>query len=211
MLRRYFLSRLSATAGLLGAGAATVRASVPATNDWKPARHPQDDWFDALPGTHRVFFDTWLADRFEEAIGFARNYYRANKDGYGLTEHDLAVIVCCRHRTGPFAFNDAIWAKYGKTFAERQHFTDPKTGQAPVANVYASRIAELAGWGLHLAVCNMTTKAYAGILAEQTGASVDDVYKELTANTVAPAHFVPAGIVAVTRAQEHGYAIASVG
>jgi intracellular sulfur oxidation DsrE/DsrF family protein len=34
---------------------------------------------------------------------------------------------------------------------------------------------------------------------------------ELTTNTVGNAHFVPAGIVAVTRAQEHGYALVGIG
>jgi intracellular sulfur oxidation DsrE/DsrF family protein len=37
------------------------------------------------------------------------------------------------------------------------------------------------------------------------------VLTELTSNTVGPAIFVPAGIVAVTRAQERGYALVSIG
>lgn len=207
MLRRSFLSRFPAAA-FLGTKGATASA---AAARWRAARHPQDDWFDRLPGQHRVFFDTWTAPKFEEAIGFAGNYFRASKDDYGLEDHDLAVVICARHRTGPFAFNDAIWAKYGKTFSERQQFTDPKTREAPTVNVYREQLARLAKQGVHLAVCNMTTKAYSRILAEQTGAPVEAVYRELTTNTVGPATFVPAGIVAVTRAQEHGYAIVSIG
>ena len=38
-----------------------------------------------------------------------------------------------------------------------------------------------------------------------TNGTTDDIYKELTSNLVANAHMVPAGIVAVNRAQEHGY------
>jgi intracellular sulfur oxidation DsrE/DsrF family protein len=209
MVRRHFLSRVSAAAGFLGLGAAPARAAVPGS-DWRAARHPQDDWFDKIPGSHRVFFDTWLADHFAEAVGFAGNYFRANKADYGLQDHDLAVVICCRHRTGPFAFNDAIWGKYGQTFFERQQFPDPKTGAAPTANPFADRLGRLVGQGVHLAVCNMTTKAYAGIIAEKTGKTSDEVYRELTTNTVGNAHFVPAGIVAVTRSQEHGYALVSI-
>jgi len=39
----------------------------------------------------------------------------------------------------------------------------------------------------------------------------DDVYKEISANLMPNARLVPAGIVAVDRAQEHGYSIAYVG
>ena len=42
-------------------------------------------------------------------------------------------------------------------------------------------------------------------------ASVDDVYKELTSNTIGNTHFVPAGVVAATRAQERGFTIVSIG
>jgi intracellular sulfur oxidation DsrE/DsrF family protein len=73
------------------------------------------------------------------------------------------------------------------------------------------RLQALVPSGLRLAVCNLTTNAYRQIIAKETGQDPDAVYKELTAHTVAPATFVPAGIVAVTRAQAHGYALVSVG
>ena len=62
-----------------------------------------------------------------------------------------------------------------------------------------------------MAVCNLTTRRYTQILGKETGADPEAVYKELTANTMAPATFVPAGIVAVTRAQERGYSLVSIG
>ena len=65
--------------------------------------------------------------------------------------------------------------------------------------------------GARLAACNLTTHAYTQIIAKETGAEPDAVYKELTTNTIGSAQIVPAGIVAVTRAQEHGYAIVSIG
>jgi intracellular sulfur oxidation DsrE/DsrF family protein len=39
---------------------------------------------------------------------------------------------------------------------------------------------------------------------------VDDVFKELTERLVPNARMVPAGIVAVSRAQEHGYTFSCV-
>jgi intracellular sulfur oxidation DsrE/DsrF family protein len=82
---------------------------------------------------------------------------------------------------------------------------------APATNIYASRLANLTKQGMRLAVCDLTTRAYRQIIAKETGAKQHAVHKELTTNTIGDAHFVPAGIVAVTRAQEHGYAFISIG
>ena len=207
MLRRSFLSRFTAGAALFGAaGAETVRASR-----WEAATHPQDDWFDQVPGKHRVCFDTWMADPFPDAVRFAGNYMKVNKDVYDLSDRDIALVIVVRHKTAPFAFTDAMWAKYGKAFSDRMMFTDPKTHQVPSTNIYAGELGDLVREGVHFAVCNLTTRAYSKIIADQSRTSEDAVYKELTGNTIGNCHFVPAGIVAVTRAQEHGYALVSIG
>jgi intracellular sulfur oxidation DsrE/DsrF family protein len=49
------------------------------------------------------------------------------------------------------------------------------------------------------------------IIAKETGAKDDAIRKELLANVIGNAMIVPAGIIAVTRAQERGYALVSVG
>jgi hypothetical protein len=64
---------------------------------------------------------------------------------------------------------------------------------------------------MRLAVCELTLRAYVDIIAKHTSEPQDAIRKELTANTIGNAHFVPAGIVAVTRAQERGYALVSIG
>jgi hypothetical protein len=62
----------------------------------------------------------------------------------------------------------------------------------------------------------MATRRTATTFAQKAGAGADDkakidaLYKELTANLVPNAHIVPAGIVAVNRAQERGYTLATV-
>jgi intracellular sulfur oxidation DsrE/DsrF family protein len=211
MLRRSFLSRFSAAAALIGTGPQKSPEAAAAAGHFEPARHARDDWFDQLPGKHRVVFDTWSADKFDDAIRFANNIFRGNKDGYDLSERDHAVVIVVRHRTAPFAFNDAMWTKYGKPFAERIQITDPKTKQPPATNPHGEALSAFIKQGVHLAVCNLTTRSLTQRLAEITGKTADEMYQELTTNTVGNAHFVSAGVLGVTRAQEHGYALISIG
>ena len=210
MIRRTFLSRFGAVAAFVGAPAPSAQASAPDDAHFAPARHALDDWFE-LPGKHRLFFDALTASGARDAPLFADNFSNANKNSYGLDNGDLAVVICLRHHATPFAFNDAIWAKYGAAFSDRINFVDPKTKTAPVVNVHAAAYAGAVKRGVHFAVCDMATHFFAGVAAARAGADVDAVYKELVAGTFGNSHFVAAGIVAVNRAQERGYSIAYVG
>jgi intracellular sulfur oxidation DsrE/DsrF family protein len=207
------------------ASGSTARAqpASPGSARWQPERHAEDDWLDQIPGAHRFFFDTVTAAGFGEAIRFSNTYFNANKNGYGLEDGSLAVVICARHHSTAFAYTDAMWAKYGAPLAERARFSDPKTGKPPIVNVYqASGYETLLGnngitldsmvkRGVHLAVCRLATRACAATIARQTGGKPDEIYQELVSNLVANAHIVPAGIVAVDRAQERGYAFAYTG
>ena len=141
LARRSFVSRLGAGVAAFGAtlvaGAPRLQAQSTSDARWQPARHAQDDWFDQIPGKHRLFFDTTTPDSLADAIQFVGNYFSANKSGYGLENTELAVVVCLRHRSAPFGLNDAMWAKYGVTLATRAQFTDPKTKEAPTTNLFA--------------------------------------------------------------------------
>lgn len=211
MLRRSFLSRFPAAAAWFGIGDQKPGTDTPPAGPFEPAKHPQDDWFDSLPGKHRVVFDSWTAAKFPESMQFANNIFRGNKDGYQLSEKEVAIVIVTRHGATPFAFNDAMWAKYNKAFCKRMDWVDPKTQAPPAVNIYTRQLTNFVKQGLNLAVCNLTTRAYTQIIAQETQRSSDEVYKELTANTVGNAHFVPAGVVAATRAQERGYSIISIG
>jgi intracellular sulfur oxidation DsrE/DsrF family protein len=57
----------------------------------------------------------------------------------------------------------------------------------------------------------MATMGISHALAGQTRGNADDIHKELVANLIPNAHLVPAGIAAVNRAQERGYAFAYTG
>jgi len=216
MARRLFLARLGAGAGVVGASvisSTTAEAQGAADAPWHPARHTQDDWYDKIPGVHRFIFDTSTAESMGWALQFATNYYTANQDVYGLKESDLAVVIVARHKATSFAYNDAIWAKYGKQISEQAEFLDPKTKEPPKINVYgpagetqqAGKMDALIKKGVQFAVCSMSTRGIATRIAKANGLEVDSVVKEITSNLIGNSHMVPAGILAVNRAQERGY------
>jgi intracellular sulfur oxidation DsrE/DsrF family protein len=224
-LRRSFLARFAAAplAGGLFAASAVASPAADTAGPFVPARHPEDDWLEALPGKHRIIFDTTTPVALGEGVFFANNYFTGNKNGYGLEAKDLAVVIGMRHQSTGFAFSDAMWVKYGAGLAERAgNFTDPKTKAVPTINVYRASgygqelsnnnvtIDAVAKNGVHFAVCQMATRACAMVIARRTGGKAEDIYAELTTNLIPNAHMVPAGIVAVTRAQERGYAFVAV-
>ena len=210
MLRRSFLSRFSAAASVFGLqGQESSSTSRPRA--WEPAHHEQDEWLAANSAKHRVIFDTWNAERFPDAVLFAGNVFETNRTEYDVPNKDMAIVICVRHHSTPFAFNDAMWAKYGKIFSRRMEWVDPSTKEVPTKNIHARRLTALFEQGLQLAVCNRTTRALVNLIAQQTEVKPEDVRKELTSNTLGPSHFVAAGVVAVTRAQERGYANISIG
>jgi intracellular sulfur oxidation DsrE/DsrF family protein len=223
--RRSFLTRLNGGVTSLAAmaigGVAMARGQSKASARWEPAHHDKDDWLDQLPAKHRLVFDTTAADGMGEALAFANNYLIVNRNDYGLQNSDLAVIIVVRHFSTVFGYNDAIWAKYGKTLSDLAKFVDPKTKAAPKTNLYNAADAvgslpslgvtldSLAKQGVRFAVCGMATGYMAGAIAREVNATAEAINAELNANLVANARMVPAGIVAVNRAQERGYSLVS--
>ena len=148
-------------------------------------------------------FDTTTPDGFSSALLYANNYFIANQTGYGLKDSDLAVVIVARHHATQFAYNEGIWTKYRDELV--------KAAEATTLPDLADRLNALLKRGAHLAVCQMATRRIAGSIAKSTGGNPDRVYDELAANLVTNAHLVPAGIVAVNRAQERGYSFAHAG
>jgi len=220
--RRSFLARLAAAAAAFGFGPASAQAqdaaakpnASPASSSspWQATRVARDDWYDQIPGKHRLVFDSVSPEGVASAVQFTGNFFTGNKNGYDLEPSAVAVIIVIRHRATQFAFTDAIWSKYGAHLSESEKFVDPKTNQAPTSNVYRNGLETQVKRGVHLAVCDLSTHRLAGYIARKIeGGNADAVYKELTANALGNVHFVPAGIVAVNRAQERGYAVSHAG
>lgn len=189
-------------------------------NRFRPMRHSQDAWLNELSGNHRVFVDTSSALGGVDGLLYAANVMNAHNNAYAGSDDDYAMIVCFRHNSTPFAFNDAIWAKYGEIFHSINQYTDPQTGEAPGINVLNSEehaffpgltIDNMAARGVQFAICENATRFFSGGIARATGASADDVFEELVANAIPNSHFVSAGVIAATRAQEYGYSLLAVG
>jgi len=170
---------------------------------FEPARHDKDDWMDQIPGKHRLLIDTTTPDGFRDGLLFASNFLLANRNDYGLQNQDLAVIVVVRHISTGYGFNNNMWGKYGATLADAQAKETPK------ANPSAASLAALSSQGVQFAVCAMATIRIAGMIARAVGGNAEAINKELIANLVSNARMVPAGIVAVNRAQERGYSFVS--
>lgn len=213
---------LAAGAGLV-ASATTARAQDTAGGRWTPSFEEKDAWMD-IPGTrHRMVYDTISADAFGEALFYAKNYYVANESGYGLKPETLGVIVIARHMSTPLAYSDAAWAKYGAGFAKMMQLEGANAELAKTRNPMftakkgedqgmqaGANISALAAKGMRFAVCGMATAFIAQAMAKDAGMSADALEADLKANLVPGAVIVPAGIVAVERAQQHGYAFAYV-
>jgi intracellular sulfur oxidation DsrE/DsrF family protein len=226
--RRSFLARFGAGAAAFGAAfavgdsGARAQGAAPAA-PWQPARHAEDDWLEEGRAKHRVFLDTSEVRGLGHAIFWANNFSTVSRGAaYGLTDADSSIVICLRHESAPFAFTDAMWKKYGHALSEHAAFEDPKTKQPAVVNVFqasgyndvlssrGTTLDTLVGHGVRFAVCMLATRGIASQAARDTGGKVDDIYKELVDNKIANAHMVPAGIVAVNRAQERGFSISSV-
>jgi intracellular sulfur oxidation DsrE/DsrF family protein len=214
LARRSFFSKLGfglvGGATAVGSAAAPLQAQSSENGRFESLRHAQDDWLDQIPGRHRYIVDAPNPDGFSSAIQFTTTFYNINVNDYALKDTDLAVILVARHLSTLFAYNDAIWAKYGKPISDRNHVLDPKTNQPPSSNLQKDRLEPLIKRGLRLAVCNQSSRGYAGAIAMAMGLKQDEVFEEMKANLLPNARLVPAGIVAVNRAQERGYSLASV-
>ncbi len=220
--RRSFLTGLNAGATALATvaigGVAMAQDKSTATARWEPARHDKDDWLE-VPAKHRLVFDTTTADGLGEALAFAGNFIFVNRSDYGLENKDLALLLVVRHHSTPFGYNDAMWAKYGTVLGRLTPFEDPKTKAAPKINVYnagdygtllpnrGSTLESLAKQGVQVGICSVATRGLAQMIAGAVGGNGADINNELIANLVSNARMVPAGIVAVNRAQERGYSL----
>jgi intracellular sulfur oxidation DsrE/DsrF family protein len=216
--RRSMLSGVGAAIAAIAFGSKRAAAQAPAES-FRPARHQQDEWMSQVPGKHRTIIDCATVSGAGEGMLYANNLYVGNRNGYQLNESDVAVVVCLRHVATAFAYNDAIWGKYGQALSSFLQFVDPKTKQPPSTNLlnspdygmalpnFGNSIASLVKRGTHFAVCEMATRRISGQLAGAAKAEPQAVFKELSANLIPNGHLVAAGVVAINRAQEFGYTL----
>jgi intracellular sulfur oxidation DsrE/DsrF family protein len=219
--RRAIVTALGSGAVALGALSTSPAAAAQSTG-WRPTLEAQDDWME-LPGRHRMVFDSISAGGLGQALVFANNVLEENKQAYGLEPSEQAIIMIVRHAATMFGYDDALWAKYGEAFTQRAELLDPKTKAAPVRNLYDATgygrelanggvtLSSLAAKGVHFAICGRSTRGMIQGLVGQTKLKAEDLLEEFKAHLLPNGHIVPAGIVAVNRTQERGYAVAYTG
>jgi intracellular sulfur oxidation DsrE/DsrF family protein len=219
---------LVAGAGLAAACSSGAKGSDTTAAAWEPTPETLDSWLDK-PGTrHRMVFDSLTGEGGAEALDFANNFIHVNESAYGLKPEQLGVVVILRHMSTPYGYNQAVWAKYGKGFAEKMGLKGDSAKAAATTNpllkapamldtppkgmewINQNSLPDLAGKGVRFAVCGLATKAIAGMVAGKTG-NADAIEAEFKSNLVPGALIVPAGISALNRAQEHGYSFAYIG
>lgn len=207
---------------VVASGAEAQSGSRRGSKGFVPARHRLDAWFDELPGAHRVFVDTASAAGGATALGYANNLLMATTNAYAGEDAAMAIVVCFRHMSTPFGYNDAMWAKYGEVFHSLMQFADPATNAAPKTNLLNSTtqrnlpnrgntIDALAAKGVQFAICDTASRGIAGFAAQRVGGDADAVYREFVANAITSSRFVSAGVMALTRAQEYGYSVLVAG
>jgi hypothetical protein len=215
---------------MLAAGVATLPRPAAALDPapgaaWRPAMEPADAWLDK-PGTrHRLVLDTATAEAADKAVSYLEGFYSANKSGYDLGPESLGAVIVLRHFSTPFGYNDRIWSKYGPALADKLKLSgqnairaahlNPLWSAPPADGATAAAgdgdtptLATLAAKGARFAVCAVATAEFAKLLVK--GGDAATLEAELKANLVSGSVLVASGIVAVNRAQEHGYAFVSI-
>jgi intracellular sulfur oxidation DsrE/DsrF family protein len=224
---------------LIGAGMVVAAAGIAAcssgaksenatASDWKATPDDKDSWLDKAGTKHRMVFDSLSGEGGPEALDYANNFIHVNQADYGIGPEQLGVVVIFRHMATPYAYNQAVWAKYGKAFAEKMKLSGDAARAAATTNpllkapamldpapagmewINQNSLPDLASKGVRFAACGLATTAIAGMVAGKTGDAAA-IEAEFKSNLVPGALIVPAGISAVNRAQEHGYSFAYVG
>jgi hypothetical protein len=215
--RRRLIKTVGATAiAGIAINSAQVNAQSSAMNTaFVPQKHTEDTWMDDIRGSHRVFIDTSTPQGGVDALRYAANILNAHINFYAGADEDYAMIICYRHASTPFAYSDEAWKKYGAIFSGIMNYKNSEGGTSfdgnplkkPEESFPSITVEDIAFRGVHYAICESATNFIATMVANNTGSSREAVLEELRANPIRNSQFVPAGVMAATRAQEYGYSL----
>ena len=208
--RRNLLTNLGVTAvaGLATGAALSTPTQAAQSAGFEPARHGNDAWLGELPGSHRVFIDSSTLEGGANALRFASNIIKSHIEEYEGKASDYALVVCFRHGSASYGFGDALWAKYSSILG-RDMDQAPKSNPMNTASAANGQnsIAAMVKDGIQFAICKRSSRRIAAGIAEATGVTPDEAFAELVAGAIPNAHFVAAGVMAATRAQEYSYSL----
>lgn len=180
--------------------------------------HWDDSWTMRLTAKHKAVFDSpEISDGFIAGPAYAARYLTGLDEALGVKGADAQVVIVIRHQAIPFAFNDAMWAKYGigerlKIKSGDKWATANPMGamrppsKRPGANPDAiqPRLEWFNAHGHVLLGCGIATQGWATTIAHGVGGKAQAVFDELKANLVPGLILQPNGVYAVLRAQEAG-------
>jgi len=223
--RRGFLGRV------LGAAAAAVALPLAGAGTAE-AQTPSDDWLKEVKGANRCLFDFP-----QHKNGFPQlhilNYINTYREAYKKAPGSVGAVGTF-YSIGPqaripFAFNDAMWKKYGlgeymslkdasgKPY-ERNVFYMPTKDDAhllmaaaqlpPIAALGdalpALGIKSLQDMGTKFLLCNNAFGAWCLELEARGKGKMADIQKDLAANVLPGVTTVPAMVIAIEQAQAAG-------
>ena len=219
--RREFLGTLALGSVALAVGAcATTATQAPAATPEPVAQDgPFDNsWLEQLSARHKQIFDI---SRYQDGGGlfYAKNFFNAHRDAYGTVYPDVQAVLGIHGNAYPLVFSDPVWAKYG--FGKPEKIKDPRTGRWARRNIFwQTREGEwmheysvnaLQGRGGKFIFCNNVLRFLTQTLAKEAGVSYETTRAELVGGLLPGVTVVPAMVVALGLAQEHGCAYVYAG
>lgn len=207
--RRGFLGRVLMAGAALGLPPTAVLA---AQDRPRGASGPDEEWLRKLDGKHRQLFDT-PALQGGKALSQAKNFLDAYNQAYGMPDRELSVLIVAHGGAFPLVFDDATWERFG--LGERFKVQDAATGAPARRNVFSSvragdpvpaeaSVVALQRRGVVFVLCNNTLKRTTGEIAKASNETPEAVRSELLKGLLPGVSVVPAAVLAINRAQEHG-------
>jgi hypothetical protein len=214
--RRTFVARMAALAGasaLFSPSVAAAERAASRTADSVPGDEPEA-WLTALTGTHKQLFHSH--DAWTNGLEYAKRYKTAYPKEYGVPADRVNSVYAPHGKTGVMTFSDAVWEKY--EIGRRFEVKDPKTDKPATRNIFLDGNDEDAGVrdtlaaGVVVLSCRTALRGFASWMAgEKKFGTKDDIERELTAALIPGVVLVPAMVIAIGRAQEHGCAYCFTG
>jgi intracellular sulfur oxidation DsrE/DsrF family protein len=212
--RRGFLGSLAsgaAAVGLASMGGVMKLGAEPMPPYYGTMAEDFENWLGKIKGKHKQVFDSPFPDG-GLPMAFVRVFQMTNVN-VGVPEGDICAVLVLRHDSIPFAFPDAIWAKYkfGEVFKihdeatkapmERNAFYNAKPGSLPLPGM---AVDELLKSGALIGVCDMAMKHFSMEAGKKMNMDAAEIKKDLDANVLPGIQVLPSGVLAVNRAQERG-------
>ncbi|MEO9114800.1 MAG: hypothetical protein ABI311_01425 [Gemmatimonadaceae bacterium] len=204
--RRTFVTHLAALVGASVMLPDTSRAGSLSAGATAPGDEPEP-WLLALTGKHRTLFHSH--DKWSKGLDYATRFKLAYPVEYGVKPEDANSVLAAHGKTGLITYNDAAWDKYG--FAKEFDVTDPATKKQATRNIFINGdkdnpgVREAFAAGVVILSCRTMLRGMAEGLADQKKwGDAKQIERDLTASLLPGVILVPAMMIAIGRAQEHG-------